>query len=102
MYRFWFPTFFWFTYDSFFGLVSIYSLIATDIMGSIAPDWFWFCLLLIVLVRAAAPSSSVSNLLSLPLRASITAVYEEMDSIRLSNEETKDEEENYHTAGLQR
>jgi hypothetical protein len=26
-------------------------------MSSVAPDWFWFYLLLIVLLRAAAPSS---------------------------------------------
>jgi hypothetical protein len=41
-------------------------------MDSIVRDWFWFCLPLIVLfLRRAAPSSSVSNLLSLPLHTKL-------------------------------
>jgi hypothetical protein len=44
-----------------FGLVLIHSLITADTMGS---DWFWFCLLLLILVLRAAPSS-LSDLLHL-------------------------------------
>src|SRR6266480_2132220 len=63
---------FWFRQS--FGLVLIHSFIAMDTMDSIAPDWFWFCLPLIVLVlRRAAPSLS-DLLLYLPLHTSPRAL----------------------------
>src|SRR2546421_10391361 len=54
--RFWFSTFFWFQYDSLLVWFR-YIRSVTDTMG---PNRFRFCLLLIVLFRAAGPSS-ISN-----------------------------------------
>jgi hypothetical protein len=48
------------SFDLYTASILLVLYFAMDTMGSIALDWFWFCLLLLILLRAAP--SSLSNL----------------------------------------